>query len=55
MLQGDKNAFEKFREVTNVRFKDEFEQFLILRQELLWNEIKKVTGVTIVADLESDE
>lgn len=34
---------------------DDFETFLAWRQERLWQEIQRVTGVTVAADLESDD
>lgn len=35
--------------------KDDYEAFLTWRQERLWNEIQRVTGVTVAADLEADD
>lgn len=34
---------------------DDFDAFLIWRQERLWQEIKKVTGAKVATDLESDD
>ena len=35
--------------------KDDYEAFLTWRQERLWKEIQRVTGVTVAADLEADD
>jgi hypothetical protein len=34
---------------------DDYEAFLAWRQEWLWKQIQRVTGVTVPADLEVDE
>ena len=34
---------------------DDYEAFLALRQEHLWQEIRRVTGATVAADLEADD
>jgi len=34
---------------------DDYDAFLTLRQERLWQEIRRVTGATVAADLEADE
>jgi hypothetical protein len=35
--------------------KDDYEAFLTWRQDRLWREIQRVTGVTVAADLEADD
>ncbi len=35
--------------------RDDYDAFLALRQERLWQEIRRVTGTTVAADLEADE
>ena len=35
--------------------RDNYEQFLLRRQERLWQEIGRVTGATVAADLEADD
>jgi hypothetical protein len=35
--------------------RDDFEAFLSWREDHLWQEIQRVTGVTVAADLESDD
>ena len=35
--------------------RDDYEAFLSWRQEHLWQEIRRVTGVTMAADLEADD
>ena len=35
--------------------RDDYEAFLALRQEHLWQEIRRVTGATVAADLEADD
>ena len=35
--------------------KDDYEAFLTWRQDRLWKEIQRVTGVTVAADLEADD
>lgn len=39
----------------SVLLKDDYEAFLAWRQERLWKEIQRATGVTVAADLESDD
>ncbi len=34
---------------------DDYEAFLVWRQERLWQEIRRVTGATVAADLEADD
>jgi len=34
---------------------DDYESFMSWRQDRLWEEIKRVTGATVAADLEADE
>lgn len=35
--------------------RDDYDAFLALRQERLWQEVKHVTGATVAADLEADD
>ena len=35
--------------------RDDYDAFLALRQERLWQEIRRVTGATVAADLEADD
>ena len=35
--------------------RDDYEAFLSWRQEHLWQEIRRVTGATVAADLEADD
>ena len=35
--------------------RDDYEAFLAWRQEHLWQEIRRVTGATVAADLEADD
>ncbi|MBI4601537.1 MAG: DUF262 domain-containing protein [Planctomycetes bacterium] len=35
--------------------RDEYEAFLVWRQDRLWQEIQRVTGATVAADLEADD
>ena len=35
--------------------RDDYEGFLALRQDHLWQEIRRVTGATVAADLEADD
>ena len=39
----------------SVLLKDDYEAFLAWRQERLWKKIQRATGVTVAADLESDD
>lgn len=39
----------------SVLLKDDYEAFIAWRQERLWKEIQRATGVTVAADLESDD
>jgi hypothetical protein len=35
--------------------RDDYDAFLALRQERLWQEIRRVTGATVAADLQADD